>query len=312
VDGPHPPYIGLSYAWGENVRYDDVDFDGQLFPVSRNLWHFLDQMRRGGKYATSWIDANCIDQSNTKARNHQIQMMQQIYSNAVSVPVWLDEEDVGAHSNFALDYLKRSEDWHKALYFANSASFPLPQETEAVFALCNRPYWTRVWMVQEIVLARDITVHCGSRTVSWNNFWRAFYAAPYSTILTEAAATDVVFLKPPYPSEARQWSLSDLLLKLHKQHSTDVRDKIYALHGLADDTDNMLADYGITVDDLIVDVLRHACMSCQRAPGGLAERRTHIVRFGRLLCEMFGVLMDVRRLENIVAEEAQNIAPNGT
>jgi hypothetical protein len=87
IDGPHPLSIALSYAWGENVRFADIDLNGQPFPVGQNLWHFLEEMRWSGRYNTYWIDAICINQGDIWERNHQVQMMQQIYSNADSVSV---------------------------------------------------------------------------------------------------------------------------------------------------------------------------------------------------------------------------------
>lgn len=84
VDGPHPPYTALSYAWGSGIHYNDIILNGNSFAVGRNLWHFLDQMRSSDKYGTYWIDAISIDQSNVQERNHQVQMMEQIYNNANS------------------------------------------------------------------------------------------------------------------------------------------------------------------------------------------------------------------------------------
>lgn len=62
--------------------------DGQVIRIFPNLYDALLQLResRPAKY---WIDAICIDQSNTKERTHQVRMMDQIYADAESVIVWL-------------------------------------------------------------------------------------------------------------------------------------------------------------------------------------------------------------------------------
>src|SRR4051794_634005 len=57
VDGPHPPYPALSYAWGQKVQTHDILLNGCSFSVGRNLWHFLDQMRSSQRFGTYWIDA---------------------------------------------------------------------------------------------------------------------------------------------------------------------------------------------------------------------------------------------------------------
>jgi hypothetical protein len=109
VNGPHPPYIALSYAWGINVRYADIELNNSPFPVAKNLWDFLIQMRSDNRYAVYWIAAICIDQTNVHERNHQVQMMRQIYSNAESVSVWLGENNPVASSNTAINYLTTRE-----------------------------------------------------------------------------------------------------------------------------------------------------------------------------------------------------------
>ena len=93
IDGPFPPYVALSYAWGEKLNYRGIDLNGVLFPLGRNVWTFLQDMRESGRYGTYWIDAISIDQNNVRERNHQVQMMRQIYSNAESVSIWLGEMD---------------------------------------------------------------------------------------------------------------------------------------------------------------------------------------------------------------------------
>ena len=47
-----------------------------------------------------------------------------------------------------------------------------------------------------------------------------------------------------------------LIERFCNQQSTDVRDKIYALHGLASDTKDMVIDYDVTVEQLLVIVLQ--------------------------------------------------------
>lgn len=43
-------------------------------------------------------------------------------------------------------------------------------EAEAIYKLCHRSYWKRVWIIQEIHLARDYVVWCGTKTIPRNRF----------------------------------------------------------------------------------------------------------------------------------------------
>jgi hypothetical protein len=44
------------------------------------------------------------------------------------------------------------------------------QPWEALMSLCNHTYWTRVWIVQEVLLARCLTLCAGHRKVRWEDF----------------------------------------------------------------------------------------------------------------------------------------------
>ncbi|KAK3986211.1 heterokaryon incompatibility, partial [Cladorrhinum sp. PSN332] len=61
--------------------------DGKTLRVKKNARNVLDLMRPRGELL--WIDTVCIDQGNTKERNHQVSMMRDIYSIAQTVYVWL-------------------------------------------------------------------------------------------------------------------------------------------------------------------------------------------------------------------------------
>lgn len=55
---------------------------------------------------TIWVDAICINQSDVKERNHQVHIMQRIYTNAASVVVWLGPAD--GSSRAAMDFILKS------------------------------------------------------------------------------------------------------------------------------------------------------------------------------------------------------------
>jgi hypothetical protein len=91
VDEHCPPYTALSYMWGPSQRYGAIMLNGEAFPVGYSLWSFLRQMRIREQYGNYWIDSICVNQKIVLERNHQVQMMQLIYSNAQSVAVWLGD-----------------------------------------------------------------------------------------------------------------------------------------------------------------------------------------------------------------------------
>jgi hypothetical protein len=311
---PYPSYTALSYVWGENVRYDDVLLNGRLFPVARNLWSFLRQMNQNEDFITLfWIDAICIDQTNMQERNHQVQMMRQIYSNAELVLVWLGETDEKEYGHVAMDYLVK----RKPLQTEGGAlkEFWRPWQSEALIALCERQYWTRVWIVQELLLARDLIIHCGPRAMSWYHLQRFFediavvaqHGRGQHTRVSFVGATpaaNIVQVKAGWGDQNSR-SLVKLIRLFRDQKATDIRDNVYALHGLASDTGNMTINYELSTWQLLVVVLRHTCVSLGTGIEVRKSRR-QLLKLGRELRDILKVsCLDQEIDVIIIAEECR-------
>ncbi|EME82456.1 uncharacterized protein MYCFIDRAFT_124702, partial [Pseudocercospora fijiensis CIRAD86] len=89
-----PPYEALSYTWqppfeGQTLPDDVIWFFGYPLPITGNLSNGLRRVRREDKERVLWVDAICIDQDDSRERNHQAHMMAEIYSKAVRVLAWL-------------------------------------------------------------------------------------------------------------------------------------------------------------------------------------------------------------------------------
>ncbi|KAI1246483.1 hypothetical protein MGN70_013383 [Eutypa lata] len=71
---PHEPYKAISYVWGERVGTCPISCNGQEMLVTPNCRDALLQLRSSYRTRTLWIDAICIDQSDTGTleRNEQI------------------------------------------------------------------------------------------------------------------------------------------------------------------------------------------------------------------------------------------------
>lgn len=130
--------------------------DGQVIRIFPNLYDALLQLResRPAKY---WIDAICIDQSNTKERTHQVRMMDQIYADAESVIVWLGTCPLSL-SPFVDRLLRSPAGLHED--FANLNSSRMIEHicgySLASLYLLLRSWFTRVWVIQEVCFAKDL------------------------------------------------------------------------------------------------------------------------------------------------------------
>lgn len=101
-----------------------------------------------------------------------------IYSTAQSVLVWLGPEADG--SKEYLEYRKHGRNTktesenlskipHRPKFLDKSATIA-PMST-ATTSLWRRDYGTRTWVIQEIVLARNIHIFCGDQSTPWPHFW---------------------------------------------------------------------------------------------------------------------------------------------
>ncbi|KAJ6192932.1 heterokaryon incompatibility protein-domain-containing protein, partial [Bipolaris maydis] len=103
----HPPYIALSYTWGDANDTLNLLCNGRIIAVTRNLhealWQFRENRKRLARlkpYTRSrnqplhfWVDAICINQGKNEEKSVQVGLMREIYQRANHVFVWLGPAD---------------------------------------------------------------------------------------------------------------------------------------------------------------------------------------------------------------------------
>ncbi|KAL1592706.1 hypothetical protein SLS60_011122 [Paraconiothyrium brasiliense] len=193
-DKPH--FHALSYVWGNekdrrliNLIADGEDAAAIDVSVTANLHSALSHLQPAAEKLTLWVDAVCIDQTNVPEKNLQVQMMKHIYEGAARVVVWLGPEADGSsdafrilrklgegrHAEDALAY----RDAHRSMaqppeaYVRfrkfcrdEAAGLPLGFNMRAIHKLTLRPWWQRIWVVQELALARDAVFVCGGESLT--------------------------------------------------------------------------------------------------------------------------------------------------
>jgi hypothetical protein len=139
--------------------------------VTPNLFAALQHIRDSTGVITIWIDALCINQNDNSEKTHQVRRMKDIYAGAEAVVMWLGEE--ADESDLAMELLRRIE------AFSSTEEEPtqdlvvtLTEETFtphwlALKKLFKRPYWTRVWIIQEVVSSNSGIVCCGQYRAGW-------------------------------------------------------------------------------------------------------------------------------------------------
>ncbi len=106
LDDP-PPYESLSYEWKNETPQRAMQCeDGSIILLTPNCHAALTRLRHKSKYQLLWVDAICINQSDTEERNSQVAMMSEIYKSSIRTLVWLGEGD--QDSDLAMEFASRA------------------------------------------------------------------------------------------------------------------------------------------------------------------------------------------------------------
>lgn len=259
-------YTALSYTWGDETQNRKITvgtIDGtETLNVRRNLWEFLRQQSSViSRPKVLWIDALCINQSNVHERNHQVNLMKDIYTEADEVYIWLGTKS--ANSDIAMDYMETKGTRNLRLRGHGYHRVWTREEGRALRDLCERPYWRRMWVIQEIVHARSITVWCGAKSFTWDvveslyltlktledTHWFPHHEFAIQVLQSSAAVMVWQRAHWRHPDTPKP-SLRTLIEVFRDWQCSDIRDKVFALVGMASRKTAIVPDYALPPRDL--------------------------------------------------------------
>jgi hypothetical protein len=258
-----PMYDALSYRW-EGGDSQTVSINGADLHVTDNLYAALRSLRReaGPLPRMIWVDSLCINQGSPAERAEQVKLMGEIYTQARTVRIWLGEECPGVESALQLvrecGTMTPAEVVRRVLDDEDGA--------RALVKLLQRSYWSRTWMFQEVVLAADAMVHCGSHEVPWNAlkwlhqvtseapFWEDLEVEkPWVREMRRAVFRISLFTIPREEAE----EIDPVSISTRQLQATDPRDKIYGLLGVCQALAKRIkVDYAVPVQDVYADFAR--------------------------------------------------------
>jgi hypothetical protein len=278
LDSPNcPPFMTVSYVWGSPPVYNEsISLRGGRLPVLESLYPFLNlvcDLQKSFRDQWWWIDSICINQEDERERDTQVQLMGRIYTQATKSIVWLgDESD---DSDLAMDFLsflqKRRWEFDKGGVVDRSAfrelrRSPFLAKWKALETLLLRPWWKRVWTLQEFIVAPSLELFCGKKTIQRSAFKSAMYA-----IWLAGGADDKLISKTAFEAgwsrrrihqwyqETREMPIVAALAYLGESEATDQRDRIYSLLSLAGPEDLRLIgipDYGSSILEVYSKLVR--------------------------------------------------------
>ncbi|KAH7393736.1 heterokaryon incompatibility protein-domain-containing protein [Cadophora sp. MPI-SDFR-AT-0126] len=285
-----PGYDAISYTWGNPAETHGIIVNGKWLPTSANVWEIVQKLapqeNTGCVYI--WIDFICINQKNNDEKNWQVDMMGKIYESAKQVVVFLGDSPNG-DADLAIEqveYLRSQLEEKKENVEDFRAQVDGPEfgnaspKWDAFNTLVNHKFWTRVWIVQEVALARKLRIVYGGKELSWEGFATVMEAFKNIDNDGPLGIPKMVAGRPkeglPFLGVARillvakirkmvrdaeTITLRDMLEHSSKFAATNPRDHIFALEGLVTDKEtidpHLRPDYGKTVADIFKITTRH-------------------------------------------------------
>jgi hypothetical protein len=287
----------LSYTWGPPTPGKRVHCSSGLnsgyLPVTPNLYDALAVLRWEHQPRFLWVDQICINQRDNLEKGHQVQLMGQIYSKAERVLVWMGKEvfwckNLIEHLSTMIGIFNKMggvQHFAERRQISEVVPGSLSKISEECWAamklIFSRPYFTRIWMIQEVTMGREVFVTVDGGAVSWpvieaigmmlwrpgslgslplppemrNNNLKCF--ATMRTVRRRLLVSTLQNDSITWPNLGR-WCLLDLVEKAFAFQATDPRDKVYALAGLLRFEDqcipqDIFPDYspGVTYQELV-------------------------------------------------------------
>jgi hypothetical protein len=255
-----PQFQAVSYAWGDNTRSESLALvDSTQVPITQNLskaiWHLSWHCDTG----YLWIDQLCIDQDVISERNHQVKIMGDVYSSSARALVWLDEpEELDAT---LLEAFQAAESARSRSSFVDKILEIDVHRSEGtwdrIMQLLRRPWFSRAWVVQEVLLPARAFVILGSALFSIDAVFITLSTLintnEYVVRKKEDKAVDVIY-SLYIDRRIRKLSvpIHDLLPRMmNGAEASNDRDLIYAFLGLKVDNDiDIFPNYLASVEEV--------------------------------------------------------------
>jgi hypothetical protein len=211
----------------------------------------LKKVRHEEDVITVWIDAICINQKDSQEKARQIPLLPEIFLGArpTFALVALDNKSDAAVTLLRQIYTQHSPErksWPRDVPPLPSSwsERSIPHNSDPIWdqlvAFLNRPWFRRAWIVQEVIVSQSVELVCGDMLVPWTVIEQAMDIiddnVDYMSI--DRAVWEPfqkLSLHRKWEHEQYRWCLFQLLETYRHVQSTLMRDRLFALIGLARD-----------------------------------------------------------------------------
>ncbi|GLA44223.1 hypothetical protein AnigIFM63309_002809 [Aspergillus niger] len=291
-----PAYEALSYVWGDPSICRSISLNGHTFEVTENLWLAMRRLRKSTEPRVFWIDAICINQSNNDEKSSQVSFMGEIYQGSQETTLWLGEDpctvEVGSKSAAGhrlaelFEILLSDKHMSEMPCFIEDGtrtdvSEDYLQHFDDLAMFLDKPWWKRIWVIQEMVLPPKIRFVYGSEQFSYDtlravleifrehaahcckNFRLRLRGAGFDPLMViEERVSPMVYVRERWRNSDERITLLQLRRMFSASQASVSRDLFYALLGIVNSwglATPLQPDYNISSRDAIIKAV-YACM----------------------------------------------------
>lgn len=214
-----PTFHALSYCWGNPVPTRKIYLNSYVHYVHENLWILLQRLWQKGMFEYFWTDCLSLNQRNDDELGQQVPAMKHIYSGAKNVFMFLGS---------ATQEDRALVDMH----CWDGKESPM-KPFEAARTLLTFPFWQRVWIIQEVVLASHGTLLAGTASMPLDAFLTKLLPLLESSELSSLPAVPSIKRIHYYRTKHRpRIALFRLLKDFQQTQCTQPADRVYGLLSL--------------------------------------------------------------------------------
>ncbi|KAK5109205.1 hypothetical protein LTR85_003448 [Meristemomyces frigidus] len=270
-----PQYVALAHRWSYEDARKSLDLNGAVFTIDENLHRGIVRTTQQHPNVAMWMDAISINMGNLSERSHQVRMMSDIFKQAEYVIAWLGDDEP-PYEDAVSQVLSAASDGDFAANHLVSLS--------NIFAwLFSKPFWDRLWVCQEILLARKAVIQCGPCSIPLLQVLQAgdnIATAVERQVMTIAdwecsanlsakRAFKIGGIIQKVRGMGKREKLPEMLYVFRHQECTEPRDRFYSMIAMIDDAEKDELDTKI---DYAVDknvTLREMTLSLVRKSGAI-------------------------------------------
>ncbi|KAI8655143.1 HET domain-containing protein [Fusarium keratoplasticum] len=250
-----PSYEAVSYCWGgddgDYTKSEFIIIGGSLFPITKNCAAVLHKIRKTNSKRVIWIDSLCINQNDVKERSVQVRQMGQIFSGAQKVHIYLGNNVNNMTASKAFYVLNSMQNLHEF-------SMKLRNRAESVKALFTQTYFSRMWIIQEVLLAKSAALHWGTATIPWQTLSEG-HLEEFKKSGIDSCIPEWMRIRATVNNFRNSETLGELLFSAMGSTASNDRDKVYGTYGLLFDAEEegLTVDYSLSVVQVFTNMAAH-------------------------------------------------------